>query len=421
MNLFKTLIFSAFLCPLFSMAQANYQPGYIIKMNGDTVKGYIDMREWNSNPNAISFKKALNAVTENYTPTDILSFADNKTIYKRYAGPISMDNTNTDHLATGRDSSIKVGEVFLQRLLTGKNMTLYSYTDDIKTRFFVSEAGDAAIKELRYAIYVTDNYNGISYTKTDQTYLRQLNAIAMKYNTLTEDLTHKLIKADYDKSSMMQIAAMINNISVQDYKAKYAEKNATHFYAGIGASYVNIKHEPGTGYDAAGGKDATSLLPMLTVGLQTYVNPNTERVALGLEFNAALIQYSSRYNSQISPHININYSFKSIAFSIAPLITYNFYNAKDLAIYFGGGARLMTFAYFGKEYKNTADGTMAPTQAHPFAFKSLNIPAVIKAGFIINKKYNIDLSYATSYVISDDYVFTLNAHGTVAVSVNYRF
>ncbi|NJK97917.1 MAG: hypothetical protein HC905_26095 [Bacteroidales bacterium] len=45
---------------LFNLAysQENYIPGYVIE-NGDTLKGFIDYRNWEKNPNQIAFKTSM--------------------------------------------------------------------------------------------------------------------------------------------------------------------------------------------------------------------------------------------------------------------------------------------------------------------------------------------------------------------------
>ena len=42
-------------------SQENFVAGSIIKLNGDTVKGYVDYRNWERNPNQIKFKERESA------------------------------------------------------------------------------------------------------------------------------------------------------------------------------------------------------------------------------------------------------------------------------------------------------------------------------------------------------------------------
>ena len=45
-----------FLLPLLSIAQANYKSGYVVTLKGDTLRGYINYKEWGRNPKDIDFK-----------------------------------------------------------------------------------------------------------------------------------------------------------------------------------------------------------------------------------------------------------------------------------------------------------------------------------------------------------------------------
>src|ERR1700733_6331117 len=99
MTQFYKLLFLLFLLPLFSLAQSNYKPGYVVTLKGDTLRGFIDYREWDSNPNAINFKTiAANKTAQSFTPADIVYFnIDDMETYQTYTGKISTDPVNIDN------------------------------------------------------------------------------------------------------------------------------------------------------------------------------------------------------------------------------------------------------------------------------------------------------------------------------------
>jgi len=41
---------------LSSLAQSNYKPGYVVDLRNDTLKGFIDYKEWENNPKTFTFK-----------------------------------------------------------------------------------------------------------------------------------------------------------------------------------------------------------------------------------------------------------------------------------------------------------------------------------------------------------------------------
>jgi hypothetical protein len=156
MKNFCQALLATFLLPLFSFAQSNYKPGYVVTLKGDTLHGFIDYREWSSNPNSINFKTAIadNKARE-FTPAEIGFFnISGLESYRRYEGPVSMDATDKDHLANAIDSSFRVEAVFFKELQKGKNLALYAYTDNLKSRFYVGEAPDYIPIELGYRFIV---------------------------------------------------------------------------------------------------------------------------------------------------------------------------------------------------------------------------------------------------------------------------
>src|SRR5476649_1116056 len=78
--------------PAVVLAQANYQEGYILKNNGDTVKGYINYQEWEYSPLKVEFKiNRIDAQTEECDPNTIKGFGVNGSkAYTSFVGLASM-------------------------------------------------------------------------------------------------------------------------------------------------------------------------------------------------------------------------------------------------------------------------------------------------------------------------------------------
>ena len=142
MKSFYKALLSAVLLPALSYAQSNYKPGYVVDLKNDTLKGFIDYREWNSDPDIIDFKTALTDKTsKKFRPTDISYFnITGLDAYQQYSGPISMDVTEKDHLGYSRDTTYQTATVFFRLLQKGNNLALYSYTDGLKARYFIGQA-----------------------------------------------------------------------------------------------------------------------------------------------------------------------------------------------------------------------------------------------------------------------------------------
>jgi|GEM_PF-747609 len=159
----KLLYFTFFaIVPSILFAQTNYHPGYVLKNNGDTVKGYIDQREWQESPTTIDFKTSMDDKEHlQFDPSNVKGFQiTGIETYITYTGLISNDRNRLPDLPNRLDTSKIQASVFLRRLTARGYLSLYSQSDSRKTRYFVAE-GNAVPVELKYNQYYTDNHDAI--------------------------------------------------------------------------------------------------------------------------------------------------------------------------------------------------------------------------------------------------------------------
>lgn len=213
-------LFIAWLLPLFSIAQNNYRPAIIVNLKGDTIGGFINYSEWVNNPKSVWFKNSLSENRVRLTPGDTRFFkvdAGRLAEYVRYAGPVTTDNPDLNHLQVGRDSSIRLDTVFLKVLQQGPNLVLLSYADNLKTRYFISDPSFDNLHELIYRIYYNSEVaNGKDRTVYENTYKSQLYEAGVKANVMTPDLKNNIQKADFREIDIISITSKINGISSTD-------------------------------------------------------------------------------------------------------------------------------------------------------------------------------------------------------------
>jgi hypothetical protein len=216
MSPFYKLLFLTLFLPLFSLAQ-NYQPGVVVNLKGDTMHGFINYGEWENSPQNISFKHELAGAPVKLTVNDIKYFSisvGHLAEYERYEGPVSTDITEINHLSVGRDSSFKTDTVFLKVLQKGKNLMIFSYSDDTKIRYFISANSVEKPVELIFRIYYNSEYgNGQNRTSYENIYKSQLYDAAKKSNVMTEALKNQIKNAAYTQDDILKISSIINGIS----------------------------------------------------------------------------------------------------------------------------------------------------------------------------------------------------------------
>jgi hypothetical protein len=335
--------------PASSYAQSNYQQGYVVTLKDDTLQGYIDNKDWDSNPTAINFKTAItDRNPQKFTVKNISFFSVGGLSFEKYTGPISTDITNINKLSEGRDTSFRIDTVFLQILQKGKNVAFYSYSDDIRTRFYIGEKPDYIPVELVYRIYYDNNGASGSRTVNENTYLKQLFAMANKYRVLDDDLERVIQKANYLKDDLMSIVSRINDISKSEYEKSYVDHMQTDIYITAGLNIFTASPKPWA--SSYGLPSSTSVLPAFSIGINLIPKPNSDKV----EFRAELLFTQSRYAS-----VNLT------EISIVPQGIYNFCHAKDLKIYIGFGFLITHNTHSGQYSVKSANGL-----SNSFMFKT---------------------------------------------------
>src|SRR5580704_2539084 len=78
--------------PAIIFAQPNYHEGFVVKNNGDTLKGYIDYREWVYSPTSIEFKPSNGNDITKFGPEAIKSFQIKG--FENYISYIGMASIN---------------------------------------------------------------------------------------------------------------------------------------------------------------------------------------------------------------------------------------------------------------------------------------------------------------------------------------
>src|SRR3569833_631359 len=417
-----SLFFLVFFTPAFLFAQSNFKHGYIVGLKGDTTKGYIDYREWSYNPATINFKQLLaDKESKRLTIGDIAAFeVTGLETYRRFEGPITMDDPY--HADESRDTSTKAGVFFLQVLQQGPHVALYSYTDDLKPRFFFLVLG-GLVFVLFYRSYLAADEASPDRGKrqvTENGYSRQLSIVADKYHLLDASMQGEIRHADYYKQNLLKIVSRINGVSKASYKEKYDEKTLMDFLVSGAIGMVSIK--PYGTYAASGGKSASSIIPEVSAGINVWADRNTGRIRFLLEGMISGNKYNSIYIYTGSPYVPVRYSYKDTWLAISPQLVYSYYDTKAFKAFAGIGLAFTIHNYSGNydiNYQNTQVKN-APLKSDNFLnyqggssfFDTFNFPVTFKAGMCFNERIEVFARYFTPYKVSQDDFFQLNTTNT---------
>lgn len=435
------------LFPFLLQAQSNFKKGFVVTLAGDTLNGFIDFREWNQNPKSFAYKATLDAkTTQEFTPANARYVnIENLEIYRQYTGRISQDKVVLPKISTGMDTSTTADAVFLKVLQVGKNVSLYSYRDAIKSRFYLQHHDQPAPKELIYRIYYrVQNQNEQSsnpeLTTQAKLYVGQLWFAAGKYQVGTPELKRQIDLINYSEPDLLKIASKINGIAKE--KAVKTEVTGTRvkYFFGVGLNRTTVKNIGENVLTAHYTWDATTSMerrtyitqqetmhaPKLTTGFDFAPFPKTRKLLLRSELSLATTNFHfSNYQTLKYPDRELFYdfTFKQAIISLAPQLIYNLYNADRFKFYLGTGAaynicfypenRLKTkqiSANTGESHESASDNYL------PFDKSWTNFP--LRAGVLLNKKLDVSVISWTPTTLALGKLLLIKSN-SVHVGLNY--
>jgi len=398
-------LFLIFLLPFFASAQSNYKPGYVVNLKGDTLKGSINYHEWEKNPAQVTFKNGSGNVQE-FTVYNARAFAVNGLeYYEQRTVSVSTDPVDLGKLMPKSDSNFVTKTVFLKLLMRGKYASLYYYNDDVKSRFYLSDAADSGQPdELGYHVYyAADNSNALQYITR---YRTQLQYEAQKNNVA--GLESLIGQARYDVDDLMRIVTKINGGSGQQMVSQ--NLFGTRWFAGAGLNYNDMLF---TGTITYG--DAYSLFPKASVGLDILPNKSTQRFFLRVE--AAFTGDSHDFKDK-ETELKVN----QLTASVILQAYYNFYNSEKLKIFVGGGIAV-NFSTYPVHYYIAEEGIdLTPTKNTGYPdYHPLWESIVLKAGVILNKKIEIYAGYSPATTLTNNYADLAGNVVSYQAGINYLF
>ncbi|NNV57976.1 hypothetical protein [Limnovirga soli] len=400
-----------------SFAQKNMQPGLIVLNSADTLKGFIDYREWYKNPLSIQFATAKNVQTKKYTAADISYFeVMGKEAFASHTVSISTGTTNLSAL-TAKDTNSIVNTVFLKVIEKGKTVSLFSYTDDVKLRFYLQMQNADTPLELLNTIYVQDEQ-----VKYDYAYRSTLIGISNQAVPDDEAVKSLIATAAYTKKDLTAICSKINHQVNTNIAPLYKKNKGVIFYIGAGVNYGKLEL---TGNNIfAGLTNDASLLPVLSAGANIYTNPAIGKLYIQTQLSAT--GFTTKANRSITyfeATENHAFNFKQINVAVSAQLHYNLYNGPTVKWYVGAGGAANFSSYPVNEEKTERVALTGTTQSENNAYikftRGFWLNGVLKTGVNI-KRAGLSISYHPNAGITSFSEYTLTNSG-LQMQVNYQF
>ncbi|MDT3404134.1 hypothetical protein [Mucilaginibacter terrae] len=407
MKTFRLLVALLLALPAAIYAQSNFKPAYILKLNGDTLKGYINYREWNITPENIEFKPSLSSKSiTKFQPSQISGFGiNNIDRYISYMGRISADNNIFPELPSQLDTTTKLDTVFLHLSYTGKPLSLLSQRDNQKYRYFVQE-NNGPITELKMHQY----YNESSQLSTANPYIDVLYQLSNKYNPTAKNINLNIQKTDFVQSDIVRIIKIINS----DRSKNTPSMIGTKFFAGVIMSRITTEFKGNFDFS---GIPSTSYFPRITGGIDLFTNKYTQKLIWRGELTFSMLKASFKLNNKQYPR---EYAINQFSASLTPQVLYSFYNTDNFKFYMGAGIGLNLSTYPKNTYTEFSEPKASVQDDYLAHLLTYWTNVNIRAGFILYKKFDINLLYLPPITYSNQLYFSVSST-VYGLGVNYRF
>ncbi|MEP6645729.1 MAG: hypothetical protein ABJC12_01460 [Saprospiraceae bacterium] len=220
-------------CKLY--CQHNYLPGYIINLKNDTVRGFIDYRNWEKNPSKIFFASDPKGVEITYSPSEIKSFVVLDEIYE---GAIVERESHLNTIDNGPYTYELITEkepVFLQTLINGEKSLFYLKDKNGIDQFYIREGDFITLLKFKRYHKLQEKGGGII---ENRTFIGQLSQYLHDCPGIQEKLTHLI----YRKSDLENLFLSYYNCTKEPIQfRKKHEKNPPELGALIGFANTYVK------------------------------------------------------------------------------------------------------------------------------------------------------------------------------------
>jgi hypothetical protein len=262
-------------------SQQNYLPGYIVRLKGDTLRGFINYQNTEKNPLNIYFKKDMDHAPDIFSPQEVQSFMVADEIY--IAAPVSINEGfyRTQDLGNSPQISLSTATVFLQTLIRGNKSLFYLKDSEGREQFYVES--DTHYELLLYHKYLRNTGNsgdiaGANSITEDKRYIGQLSF----YLKGCPGIQSELRNMKYSKQSMVRVFKQYYNCmnTTIEYQKKSDETKAD-FGVVAGLSLTSLKFDATGTYEEMTNADfPVSASLAFGVSLNKKLSRNLGRLSL---------------------------------------------------------------------------------------------------------------------------------------------
>lgn len=221
-----------------AFSQERFFPGYIINLEGDTIKGFVSYKKSGANPDEIYFKTKAKGFPGIFKPNDIAEFKTEEDVYVSAIVEIEITPTKVGKLDRDPELNIVIDTVFLQTLFFGEKSLYYLKSNEGRMSFYIKQGADFEL--LVYKRYIKRNKEHKSVIAENNQYLSQLNI----YLNDCESVPSELANFSYNRRDMVKLFRHYYKCFPSGiYFQKEIPEISTEFGALAGVSSTNLSFE----------------------------------------------------------------------------------------------------------------------------------------------------------------------------------
>lgn len=200
-----------------SYSQSTFDAGYVVTLEGDTIKGFIGSNNKVISPVIIAFKETATASVTSFTPLTAKGFSVNGNFYESATIQVETSPYKKEELTTDKEVHVATHTIFLEAIVKGSK-SLYSYKNEHLNEQFYIKNNDAW-ELLIFKRYLQSQKDGKSSIVSNTQYVSQLALYLQDYR----DIQVKLISTDYVKNDLKNL--FITYYEATKKKASFVQKN----------------------------------------------------------------------------------------------------------------------------------------------------------------------------------------------------
>ena len=312
-NLSKhTLIFIFIFKSIFTFAQFNYKPGFIIDLNNDTIHGYIQSAGEIANSQNCKFKLTKFGKTKKYKPNSLKEYAI--TDYKRY---------KSKELPFKKENKL----LFVNVLLDGQ-ISLYHHYRSKNREFFLENENGTIVPLInnenkvivdQMATVDKHAFHAYQFSLTDKLYQDSL----LSYMTECKKVTNHIYNVNYNEKSLLNftkeylLQTSINNSPILYEKNLNLTKLRIGVFSSVRSSGIRFKK-----YNQTSSK--TISIP-LGVYIKVPFDLWSDRLFLQVEVIGNTVHYNSSNTEQFGV---VPFDLRISTLEIPFMLKYEFNNSR---------------------------------------------------------------------------------------------